>query len=996
MDEERRGIYEDLSSLIEGDIRCDASSRAIYSADASLYAIDPLAIVAPKHSDDVVALARYAHSKNYSLTPRGAGTGTTGSCLGSGIIVDFSRYMNQIEWIDEETVRVQPGITRARLNQELAKSGRYFAPDPANADVTTIGGMLGVNSAGSRSVHIGTTRDHVHSIELVTSTGHRFEAGLESLRILTSLPPQTSHVPLVNGITSTEDPVLEQNYKRTLVSKLAKLLEDNEELIYAKQPSMLRNTCGYIVRKVLLEGRVNLPRLLVGSEGTLGMFTAATLHTTPLPEFRGIALILFGQTQAAIQAMQAITPLRPSACDLLDRRLISLAREADDKFAQLITPAAEAAMLVEVTGLNEADVKRRLQSMLQKVRSLQIKAVFASESYDREDVEFLWSLPRRVVPHLSRLGGVERPVPFVEDVAVSPDRLGDFLSDAQKVFQKHQVTASLYTHAASGQVHFRPFLPTPTQQTGHKLEAIARDLYQIVFRYEGTISGEHGDGLSRTAFIRSQYGDLYRVFQQVKDLFDPHNLMNPGKIISDDPHLTTRYLRPSLPPEPQYVKLQVEWTPQELFNETSACNGCGSCKSTAVDLRMCPFNKRENTEENSPRAKANLLRTFLTRRELAHRWSEEEIREVTDSCFNCKQCQLECPSNVDIPYMVLELKANYVATHGLKQPDWVLSRAHSFGSLGCSTFFLANRLIGNRLSRWFIEKIVGISRYRKLPYFARRTFVKGPGRAYRKLPPRSGNNVPVVYFMGDYANHHDHQLARAFIAILEHHDIQIHIPPHQASSGMAMISAGDFVAARDVATTNIRELVELAREDYRIVCTEPASAIALKQEYPRLVDHPDVQIVADQVIEAGAFLEELHLQGKLKTDFKPLPHRLGYHTPCHLKALGKGTPLMRLLELIPELEMIPIEEGCSGMAGTFGMARDTFDQSLEIGHRLIERMQNPDFDFGTTECASCKMQMEQGTTMPTLHPLKILALAYGLLPEVEAKLRPNNQRLIVS
>ncbi|MEZ6045733.1 MAG: anaerobic glycerol-3-phosphate dehydrogenase subunit C [Planctomycetaceae bacterium] len=372
------------------------------------------------------------------------------------------------------------------------------------------------------------------------------------------------------------------------------------------------------------------------------------------------------------------------------------------------------------------------------------------------------------------------------------------------------------------------------------------------------------------------------------------------------------------------------------------------------------------------------------------------MRRVTDSCFNCKQCQIECPSNVDIPHMVLELKAAYVATHGLKQPDWILSRAHSFGSIGCSTFFLMNWLLRHRLSRWFIEKLVGISRYRKLPYFARRTFIKGAGREYRKLPPRSGGKQAVIYFMGDYANHHDHQLARAFIAILKHHDIPVHIPPFQASSGMAMLSAGDFTVAREVANANIRELVELAREDYRIVCTEPSAAIALKQEYPKLVDHPDVQLVADQVIEAGAFLEELYHQGQLKTDFAPLPHKLGYHTPCHLKALGNGTPLLRLLKLIPKLEMIPIEEGCSGMAGTYGMSRDTFEHSLQLGQSLIQRMQQPDFDFGTTECSSCKMQMEQGTTMPTLHPLKILAYAYGLMPEIESKLRPNNQRLVVS
>lgn len=1001
MEEQRRNIKDDLSGSLDGEVRCDPTTLQIYSSDASIYAIEPIAVVYPKHAEDVETVARYAQENGIPIVPRGAGTGVAGSCLGHGLVVDFSRWMNQIKSVDEDTIRVQAGITRAQLNAALKPTGRYFAPDPANAHVTTIGGMLGVNSSGSRSVLIGTTRDHVQSIEMVTAGGHRFEAGIESLNFGARVPGLVAASPLSSGMTNTEQnredqEAQNQQAKRTLLSKLAQILDDKSALIHTMQPSMLRNTCGYSLRKVLSETELNLKRVLIGSEGTLGMFTAATLHTTPLPEFRGIALILFGDINTALAAMQGVTPLQPSACDLLDKRLLSLARESDEKFEQLITPAAEAALLIESSGLNERDIRQRLKTMLRKLVDLKLHAKIAVETYDAEQVDFLWTLPSKVVPHLTRLGGTVKPLPFIEDVAVAPGVLAEFIPEAQKVFQRHEVIASLYTHAASGQVHFRPFLPPPNSANGQKMEAIARDLYQLVFRYQGTISGEHGDGLSRTAFIRSQYGDLYRVFQQVKALFDPHNLMNPGKIISDDPHLTTRHFRQTTPVLEQEVKLQLNWEPATVFEESSQCNGCGACRSTDPDLRMCPFHRLESVEEFSPRSKANLVRRLITRKSEPQDWCNEDVRQLTDSCFNCKQCQLECPSNVDIPHLVQELKASYVATNGLKQPDWILSRGHSFGALGGVLAFFMNGLIRSSVARWFLEQFIGISRHRKLAPFARRPFVKSLGRELQKKPPVQGAQKPVVYFVGDYANYHDPELAQAFVAILKHHDIPVHVPGGQAGSGMATISVGDLAAAKEIIETNVNELVELAREQHPIICTEPSAALALKYEYPKISDHPDVHTVSEQVIEAGAFLEQLHREGKLKTDFEPLDLTVGYHTPCHLKALGAGTPLLRLLSLIPELKIEKIEKGCSGMAGTFGLARDKFQLSLELGSGLIERMQQPDLNLGTTECTSCKMQMEQNATIPTMHPLKLMALSYGLMPSIRKKLTASPQKLVIS
>ena len=994
MDERRRRVIEDLSGALKGELRCDPLTVAMYASDASLYQIAPLGVVYPRDRDDVVLLARYSAEMDLPLVARGAGSGLAGSSLGSGLVIDFSRHMRRIEEIGEATVRVQPGIVRDRLNQALREHGRYYPPDPANSSVTTIGGMLAVDAAGSHSVRVGSTRDHVERIELVLAGGQTLDAGNESLELLKTPPAAPVAAALLEGVvagTPQDDP----NAKRTIVSKLAKLLSDHRDLIRQKQPPLIRNCSGYHLRSVLTGTHLHLPRLLVGSEGTLGLFTEATLNTAPLPAHRGVVLLLFGQLEAALRAVRAIGRQQPSACDLMDRRLLSLAREADPRFEQMISPAAEAGLIIEQTGFSDRQVRDRIRMAVKAVHAVDSEAIVAREAYEFDDVEFLWSLPGKIVPLLTRLKGPTRPLPFVEDIAVPPEALHDFLIKAQRVLQRHQATASLYAHAASGQVHLRPFLPPPAPQDGPRIEAIARDLYQAAFSFGGAISGEHGDGLARTAFIRSQYGELYKLFQQVKDIFDPHNLMNPGKIISDDPHVTVRNFRPIAPAAA--VELQLRWKPEELPQVAARCNGCGVCKTQSADLRMCPFFRLDHLEEASPRAKANVIRNVMSGQLDSDELTSDEMKRLTALCFNCKQCQLECPSNVNIPQMMIEAKAAYVQAHGLSRADWALSRAHSFGAMGSAAAIFANWAVGSPIARWFLEKTLGIARQRKLPQFARRSFVRSAGRDLRRVPKlNAAGERPVVYFVSEYANYHDPELARAFVAILQHNGIAVHVPPGQTSSGMAMISAGDLDAARELAEQNVRVLGEFAREGYTIVCTEPAAALCLKQEYPLLLEHPDVGVLASRVVEAGAFLERLHQEGRLRTDFQPLEITVGYHTPCHLKALGHGSPLQRLLSLIPQLDVHRIEKGCSGMAGAFGLTRENFLTSIRIGWGLISRMREGDLAAGTTECSSCKLQMEQGTTTPTVHPLKLMALAYGLMPELRQRLAPNRKPLIAS
>jgi FAD/FMN-containing dehydrogenase/Fe-S oxidoreductase len=903
--------------------------------------------------------------------------------------------MCAVEAVGSDTVRVQPGVVCRQLNRILEQYGRYFPPDPSGANVTTIGSMLSLDAAGSHSVRVGSTRDHVHSIEVVLPGGHCLELGDEPAGPLLTAP-NGSHYPSTNGDAPATDLDGAQLHRR-LVTELHQLLDRNTGLIAEWQPPLVRNRCGYHLRGVLEAGKLRFPRLLVGSEGTLGLFTAATLHTAPLPAHRGVVLMLFGKLESAIRAVKAIAPQEPSACDLLDRRLLSLAREADHRFDELIPRDAEAALIVEQTGFSPAQIRTRIEMVVAQVRSDVDADLIAHQAHSLEEVDFLWSLPEKVVPLLTRLQGTTRPLPFVEDIAVPPDSLHEFLVGSQSIFQKHRVTASLYSHAAAGQLHLRPFLAPPSSETSTQLEAIARDLYELVFEVGGTISGEHGVGLSRTAFVQSQYGPLYDVFRQIKQLFDPYNLLNPGKILNDDPHLTIRNLRPGPPAAPpETVELQLHWKPDELWQAASRCNGCGHCRTQEPTQRMCPLFRIERSEEATPRAKANLIRQLLGGQLPAHEFTTPEFKRVANLCFNCKQCELECPSNVNVPQMMIEAKAAYVVEHGLGHAGWILSRAHSFGALGSAASIAFNWAIGNPMARWVIEKLCGISRFRKLPPFARRSYIRLAPRELTVRPTLHENNKPVIYFVDHYANYHDPELARAFVAILRHNRVAVHIPPEQHASGMAMISAGDLDAAREIARENLRTLADFAREGCRIVCTEPAAALCLRTEYPRLLDHPDVEVVSQQVIEAGEFLAGLHREGRLRTDFQPLDLEVGYHTPCHLRALGSATPLEELLRLIPHLGVHKIEEGCSGMAGAWGLTRENFRDSIRIGWGLISRMRAGDLHVGATECSSCKMQMEQGTATPTLHPVKLLALAYGLMPELRRRLRPARKRMFVT
>jgi FAD/FMN-containing dehydrogenase/Fe-S oxidoreductase len=991
LDQQRERLQADLRGLVAGEVRCDANFLQLYASDASVYEIKPLAVVCPRSAADVAACLQYANQKQIPVHARGAGSGVAGESLGPGIVVDFSKYLRRIVRSDSNTVRVQAGVVHERLNTYLRAQGRIFAPDPATSAVTTIGGMIGIDASGSRRLKYGSTRQHVVSLQVVLADGRILEIGREPITMagVDHRPPR----------------------KRELILRVADVLSRGDALVQQYQANRQHSRCGYDLSDVLRDGHLNLVQLLAGSEGTLGLVTEATLRTEELPRHRGVVLLFFDSLDRASRTVLEVVEHQPSACDLMDRRHVSLVREAEPRFETLIPREAEAVLLVEYEASDPLEVRDRLHRLVDQIWHQSHRAFGARQAFEPSETELFWQLADRCQPAYYRLKGPTRPIPVAEDMSVPPEVLPEFFVRLQNVFKKHEITASVFAHAATGQVHIRPFLDLISDDDVRKMRELTNDLYQQVFEVHGGIGGENACGLSRTPFLRQQYGDLYDVFRQIKQVFDPTNILNPGKIVGTDPDLLVRNLRPAITPPPaspestatdngelglrDLVELQLNWDPSVVVEAATQCTGCGDCRSQSADVRMCPIFRIAPSEEASPRAKANLIRGILTGSLELSTLTSDAFKEIADLCVHCHMCRLECPAAVDIPRLMRESKGAYVAANGLSPAQWAMTRLDLVAGVASLVSPVANWALGNRQMRWLLEKILGVAQGRKLPRVASRSFLRRSAKRRLSRPSRRSGQK-VVYFVDHYANYHDPQLAEALVAVLEHNGVEVYVHPEQRQAGMAAIACGALDYARKLAQHNVAVLSEAVRQGYHVVATEPAAVLCLTREYPQLIDDDEVRLVAARSSEACDYLWRMHTLGKLQLDLHPVNIALAHHMPCHLKALQVGTPGRNLLSLIPGLRLHPIEDGCSGMAGTFGLLRQNYRASLRAGRGLISRLRDPAVVAGSTECSACKIQMEQGTAKPTIHPIKILALAYGLMPEIAPLLTRPGEPLIVS
>ncbi len=980
-------ILDDLRGLVRGEVLGDPIFRQLYASDGSIFEIRPLAVVRPRNTADVVACVQYAGEKGIPIHARGAGSGAAGESLGPGLVLDFSKFLRRILYIEHDRTRVQPGVVHERLNTQLHHAGRIFGPDPGNGEATTIGSILAVNAAGSRWPKYGAASENVCSLQVVTAWGEVMEFGRE---------------PVEDSGTGTGD-----SSKQTLVRRLASLLGQNAELIRERTPKSPIRRCGYNLSGVLVGESLDLARLICGSEGTLALITEATLRTEPLPSHRGVALLLFDSMEKAARAVQEILPHHPTACDLMDRRHLSLARETEVRFDLLIPAQTEAVLLVEQEGADLNETRTRLRRLVEELRDVKRLAFDARQAFDPDDFDLFWRLATKMQPALFQVRGPTRPLPVVEDIAVPPEILPEFLLRVQNVLKRQQVTATIFSHAVQGQLHVHPFFDVFKASDRDRMRRLAEALYEAVFQVGGTISGEHGMGLARAAYLQRQVGPLYDVFREVKRIFDPRNLLNPGKVLGADPDPLARHVRRSLEPLlpaagdsslPQMrdlVELQLDWHPSEVAAAAADCTRCGMCRTQAPDARMCPLFRIAPSEEASPRAKANLICGLLSGQLELGTLTNDQFKRVADLCYYCHACRLECPAHVDIPRLVRESKGAYVAANGLSLADWIMTRLDTVAALAGLVSPAANWALSNRLMRWLGEKTLGIAQGRKLPRVTSRPYLRRAARRRLTRPSRRTEGK-VAYLVDLYANYHDPQLAEALAAVLEHNGISLYVPAGQRQAGMPAIACGALDQARRLAKRNVTIFADAVRQGYHVVATEPAAALCLIREYPQLLDEEDAHVVAANSSEACTFLWRMHREGRLRLDFKPVHVTLGYHTPCHLAALQVGTPGANLLRLIPGIKVRHIEDGCSGMAGTIGLQHRNYRTSLRAGWRLISRLRDPTLQAGTTECCACKVQMEQGTTKPTIHPIKVLALAYGLMPGIEKLLKSPCKELIVT
>ncbi len=996
MDPNRSRILADLEGAIDGSVYCDDLTLQMYATDASIHELKPLAVISPASTRDVVKIVNYARENQIPIHPRGSGSNPIGGCLGPGIVVDFSQNMRRLISIDREAVTVQAGAVLANVNRELRSHHRLIGPDPATRHITTIGGMLALNLSGSHWVKYGTPRDKILSLQVVLASGD--VVNIDSAKNLAKV--------------NQGDPLVEQ-----LSTQARAVVESRADELKACRPQSAVFEAGYHLWTVQQpDGSIDLTRLLVGSEGTLGIITKATLATDPAPKYRGVALLFFERLDSAARAALEIASLGVAACDLLDRRVLTLARKNDDRYTKLLPAEAEAMLLVEFQAEEDAALRERLENLIQRiVRRKKLAFDFRSTTQTAER-NLYWRLTRRVTPILYRLRGNRRAVPFIEGIAVPPAKLPEFLTVLHQVLNRFEVTASVFSHTPQGVLQVHPFIDLTSDAQVAVLESLTNELLNRVLDFGGTLSGMYGDGLSRTWTLQRQFGSAIAAFAEVKQIFDPGHLLNPGKVVDQPQYGLTSQLRkltlaarlrgnppaaePNSDPPPRSSALpifepQLSWSAEDINVAARNCNGCGRCRTSNLDQRMCPIFRVDHREAASPRAKANLMRAVMTGDLPPELLSSNEFREVADLCFNCHQCRLECPASVDIPKLMVEAKAQHVEHNGLGVSDWLMSRLDLLYWFAGRFPSLTNAMIQNPRARWLLDRVMGVAQGRKLPRFSQTSFLSWAQRQkLNRIPRQHGRKV--VFFVDAFVNWNDLELGQAVIKILQHNNIDVVVPLNQAVSGMSLISDGVLGRAKKLVARNVEILADYVRQGFQIVTTEPSAALALRHEYLHLINDQDSQAVAANTLDVCDYLWKLHLTGDLQLDFKPQNVVVGYHQPCHHKALEIGQPGVSLMRLIPGVQVEPLEMGCSGVAGVWGLKRKNYLRSLRVGFPLINALRAPEIIAGTTECTTCKIQMEHGTSKITVHPIKILALGYGLMPQLVGLFSRKSEELLLS
>jgi len=951
MDERAEDVAGDLAKVVRGDVFTDILHRAAYASDASIYQIIPGCVVAPRDAADVAAVVKYACARGIAVAARGAGSGVAGESLCSGIVFDMRRYMNKIISVEDggAIAVCEPGVVLDDLNNCLSDYGRKIGPDPSSSNRATVGGCVANNATGAHSLEYGYIGDYVESVEAVLADG--------------------SVVEFKNDF----DPAGEEDEKLASIAKGCKSILSGKEAVIAKAlPETKRNRSGYAIAGICHNGKIDLARLLAGSEGTLCVFTRIALRSVAVCAAKALLQLEFDSFEKMARAVPIIVDSGASACELMDKTLIDMAIEALPEY-QDILPGAAAILLVEHTGETAEQVREKIETTDSKVGKLACgrRIVFEPGQQKR-----LWKSRKDAAALLDRKKGGKHPVPFVEDVSVGNRRLAEYISGLEEIKRRYDIAMSFYGHAGDGELHIRPYLDLSDPAEVEKMQSIANDVFELAWSLGGTISGEHADGLVRAAFLRRQYGDeFYELLRAIKNVFDPNGLMNPGKIISDDTDVMVKHLRAEHKWVPERLKTDLYFGKDELRSELEQCSGCGVCLSRESDLRMCPVFRAVGEELGSSRAKANILRLWATGQLEKKDFESPEFGKFLDLCINCKACSVECPAGVDVSRLMAAARAEYARRRGLRRAELALSHNRYLSMLGSLFSPISNFFMRLSIFKWFLERISGIDRRRNMPSFAGRSFLRA-GRKYLTACEAIESPVDrVAYFVDTYANYNDHELGFAVLEVLRHNDIDV-ILPKQRPVPLPAIVYGNVKRARRDLAYSVKHLAKAVQDGYKIVCSEPSAALCLKQELRYFVAGEDAKLVSENTYELMSYLLDLSKQNKLKPAKNPVAGSFVYHQPCHLAAVGDRQTSVKLLKELCGIEVAELNAGCCGLAGTFGFNKKNYELSSQIAARLKEALEKSPIKNVLTECAACKMQIEHISGATVLHPIKVLAEAY--------------------
>jgi len=949
MKKEPQQIASDLARVVRGDVFADILHRAAYSTDASIYRIVPQCIVVPRDAGDVAAVIKYAGAKGIPVVARGAGTGVAGESLCSGIVFDMTRFMNKIISIesDGEKVICEPGVVLDDLNSRLVQFGRKIGPDPSSANRAVVGGCVANNSTGAHSLQYGYIGDYVESVEAVLTDG--------------------SVVEFKNDFNPEHSP---DDIVAQIARQCSSFLSENQAVITKALPESRRNRCGYNIAGICHNGRIDFARLFAGSEGTLAIFTKVTLRTVPEPAAKALLQLEFDSLEKMAQAVPIIVDIGASACELMDKTLIDMVFKALPEYRDILPAGATAVLLVEHTGQTQQQVKEKIKNTNSAVGQI---ASGRSIVFEPAQQERLWKSRKDAGPLLYRKRSKKHPAEFMEDVSVDYKRLGDYISGLQQISKKYDIAMSFFGHAGDGELHLRPFLDLSDPADVEKMRAIANEVFPLAWSLGGSISGEHADGLVRAAFVRQQYGDeYYELLCKIKNIFDPDGLMNPGKIINNDPDAMVKNLRRAPKILPERVKTDLLFEEDELATEIEQCYGCGLCLSTGPDLRMCPVFRAMGEELASSRAKANILHFWATGQLDERDFESRQFRKFLDLCINCKACLLQCPSGIDISELMTTARAEYVKRRSLQRAERALSHNRYLSMLGSAFSPISNLVMKLPAFGWLLEKFAGIDKRRAMPKFKHGSFLKAGRKYLASREPLTRPIDKVAYFVDTYANYNDHELGFAVLEVLRHNNIEV-ILPNQLPAPLPAIVYGNVKRARRDLSYSVKHLAKAVRDGYKIVCSEPSAALCLKQELRHFVAGEDAKLVSENTYELMNYLFSLQKEGKLIPPAKSITTEFVYHLPCHMCAVGDETASIKLLQELGGIEVVDLKAGCCGLAGTFGMQKKNYELSSQISSSLKEALEKSPTKNVLTECAACKMQIEHISNCSVSHPIKILA-----------------------